>query len=342
MHKRRSMIMLSVISIFASIWTGCSRSPSDSAQEVVVYTSEDQVFSEPILRDFEKETGIKVKAVFDTEETKSTGVMNRLIAEKENPQADVFWANEPIRAEVLKQKGIATVYRSPHGTGIPDAHKDPDGFWTGFSARARVFVVNKQVENKPSSIGAYTDPLWKGKGVIANPLFGTTTVEVAALFTLWGDDRAQAFMEDMKKNDVGISTSNGESTDFVGSGQYEYSLVDSDDAVSRIRQGKAIDMVYPDQSPDDLGCLIVPNATVLIKGARHPDNAKKLIDYLLSQATERKLAFADCAQIPLHTGVDTPAELKPIEEIKAMRINYGEVAKKMEEIQPYLKQWVGY
>ncbi|GAF93491.1 unnamed protein product, partial [marine sediment metagenome] len=64
--------------------------------------------------------------------------------------------------------------------------------------------------------------------------------------------------------------------------------------------------------------------------------------YLLSKATERKLAFADCAQIPLHPGVSTPAEVKPIEEIKAMNINYGQVAKKMEDIQPYLKQWVGY
>ncbi|MDE2060584.1 MAG: iron ABC transporter substrate-binding protein, partial [candidate division NC10 bacterium] len=49
-------------------------------QTVVVYVSEDQVFSEPILKDFEKETGIQVKAVYDTEESKSTGAMNRLLA----------------------------------------------------------------------------------------------------------------------------------------------------------------------------------------------------------------------------------------------------------------------
>ncbi|MCP4454820.1 MAG: extracellular solute-binding protein [Planctomycetes bacterium] len=341
-NGRCLFLWLAVITVLAVVWAGCSRNPSPPAQEVVVYTSEDQVFSEPILRDFETETGIRVKAVFDTEETKSTGVMNRLIAEKDNPQADVFWANEPIRAEVLKRKGIAAVYRSPQAEGIPDGHKDPDGFWTGFSARARVLVVNKKVENKPNSIMAYTDPRWKGRGVIANPLFGTTTVEIAALFTLWPDSQTTSFMEDMKKNNVAISSSNGESTDFVGSGQYDFSLVDSDDAVSRIRQGKPIDMVYPDQGENDLGCLIVPNATVLIQGARHPENARKLIDYLLSKGTERKLAFADCAQIPLHPGVETPAEVKPIEEIKAMHIDYEQVAQKMEDIQPYLKQWVGY
>src|SRR6476646_1634995 len=77
-------------------------SPGTQTPTVVVYVSHDQVFSEPILKDFEKETGIKVRAVYDTEETKSTGTMNRLIAEKNNPQADVYWANEPIRAEVLR------------------------------------------------------------------------------------------------------------------------------------------------------------------------------------------------------------------------------------------------
>ena len=50
------------------------------ANEVVVYVSHDQVFSEPILKDFERDTGIKVKAVYDTEETKSAGVMNLWVA----------------------------------------------------------------------------------------------------------------------------------------------------------------------------------------------------------------------------------------------------------------------
>src|SRR5579859_4690982 len=103
-----------------------------SANTVVVYVSHDQVFSEPILKDFEKDSGIKVRAVFDTEETKSAGVMNRLIAEKDNPQADVYWANEPIRAEVLRQQGVAAPYRSANAKGIPASFRDPDGFWTGF------------------------------------------------------------------------------------------------------------------------------------------------------------------------------------------------------------------
>jgi ABC-type Fe3+ transport system permease subunit len=72
-----------------------------SGPEVVVYTSEDQVFCEPVLKDFEKASGIKVRAVYDTEETKSTGVALRIVAERDRPQADVFWANEPLRTVML-------------------------------------------------------------------------------------------------------------------------------------------------------------------------------------------------------------------------------------------------
>src|SRR6266403_2850231 len=96
-----------------------------SSRTVVVYVSEDQVFSEPILKDFERETGITVKPVFDTEESKSTGVMNRLIAEKANPQADVYWANEPVRADVLRQREISTRFKPVNAAGIPDQFKDP-------------------------------------------------------------------------------------------------------------------------------------------------------------------------------------------------------------------------
>ncbi len=321
----------------------CSQTDNKKAPKktVVVYVSEDQVFSEPILKDFEKETGILVKAVFDTEEAKSTGVMNRLLAEKANPQADVYWANEPIRAQVLKEKGVAAPYVSKNAEGIPNVFKDSKGYWTGFSARARVLIVNSKVTNPPNSIFDLVSPRWKGKVVIANPLFGTTTAHMAALFTVLGDEKAKKFMEDMKANQVVISTSNGESADFVASGKYAFSLVDSDDAVNRMRQKRPVRMIYPDQEDNGLGCFIVPNVVVLIKGAPHPDEAKRLIDYLLSKEVERKLAFADCAQIPLHQGVEMPKELLPLDKIKVMQVDYAKVAQKMLEIQPFLKEWAG-
>lgn len=108
---------------------------------MVVYTSTDQVFSEPVLKKFEEETGIEVKAIFDTEETKSTGLVNRLIAEKNRPKCDVFWSNDVLRVEILKQKGILSPYYPIASQNIPKKFKDPRGygviikhgsFWKGF------------------------------------------------------------------------------------------------------------------------------------------------------------------------------------------------------------------
>ncbi len=335
MSKQIHVVLILLLAV------GLNSCRSASSKAVVVYVSEDQVFSEPILKDFERETGITVKSVFDTEESKSTGVMNRLIAEKDNPQADVYWANEPVRADALKQRGVSTPYVSPSAEGIPDQFKDPDHYWTGFSARARLLLVNSRSTIKPASVTAYTEPSAKGRAAIANPLFGTTTDYVAALFAIWGDDRAKTFMNDMKNNGVKTTTSNGESADFVAAGQVDFSLVDSDDAVNREKQGKPVEIVYPDQDANGLGVLILPNAVALIKGGPHPENGKQLIDYLLSKPTERKLAFADCAQIPLHSGVDTPPEIRRIEDIKTMRVGYADLARKMEKIQPFLKEWAG-
>src|SRR5260370_15081323 len=306
-----------------------------------VYVSEDKVCSEPILKDFERDAGITVKSVFDTEESKSTGVPNRLIAEKDNPQADVYWANEPVRADALKQRGVSTPYVSASAEGIADQFKDPDTYWAGCAARAGVLLVNARSTIKPAGITAYTDSSAKGRTAIANPLFGTTTDYVAALFTIWGDDRAKTFMNDIKRNGVKVTTSNGESTDFVATGQVDFSLVDSDEAVNTKKQGKPVEIISPDQAPNGIGVLILPNAVALIKGGPHPENGKRLIDYLLSKETERKLAFADCAQIPLHSGVDTPPEVRRIEDIKTMRVGYVDLARKMEEIQPFLKEWAG-
>src|SRR3954454_9205709 len=148
MNRRAVMLLIVALAIaVASAWNTIRRSD----HVVVVYVSEDQVFSEPVLKDFERESGILVRAVYDTEETKSAGVMNRLIAEKNNPQADVYWANEPIRAEALRQQGISAPYRSASAQGIAEQFRDPDGHWTGFSARARMLIVAKGLQDKPTS-----------------------------------------------------------------------------------------------------------------------------------------------------------------------------------------------
>jgi len=117
----------------------------DKPREVVIYTSVDQVFSEPILDRFQEETGIIVKAVYDVEAAKTTGLVNRLIAEKGNPLWDVWWNGEIAQTVLLKNKGILTPYFSPEAASIPNEYIDPENYWTGFGGRARVCLVNTEL-----------------------------------------------------------------------------------------------------------------------------------------------------------------------------------------------------
>src|SRR5215207_2024483 len=192
---------------------GCGRSdaPADSARVVTVYVSTDRVFSEPVLRAYERQSGVTVNAVYDTEETKSTGLANRLLAEQARPQADVFWSNEPVRTLVLKSRNALASYRSPNAEGIPTALVDMDGYWTGFSARIRVIAYNTTLvkpADAPQSVFDLADPRWRGQVAIADPRFGSTSFHVAALYAAAGDDRMDAFFRQLKANDVRIVPGN--------------------------------------------------------------------------------------------------------------------------------------
>jgi iron(III) transport system substrate-binding protein len=331
------MRLFTIVTIILALFiiSGCS----NTTNEVVVYTSVDQVFSEPVLKEFENKTGINVKAVYDTEETKSTGVLNRLIAEKENPQCDLFWSGDPIRTIVLKNRGITQPYQSPEATDINPAFKDPQHNWTGFSARARVLIYNKNLlkpNEIPKSIFNLTDEKYKGKVAIANPLFGTTTFHIAALFTTLGNEKTKQFLTALKVNKVVIATSNGDVKKQVMQGRVACGLTDTDDAFEAAKENKNTGFLFLDQN--GIGSLIMPNTVCLIKGSPNTNNGKKLMDFLLSKDTEAMLARS-CAQMPLHKGVKVPAGVASLDSIIPMKVNYDKTAIKLEEIQNYLKAW---
>jgi iron(III) transport system substrate-binding protein len=318
---------------------GCrSSSPT---QEVVVYTSVDQVFSEPILRAFEAQTGVRVRAVFDTEETKSTGVLNRLIAEAQNPQADVFWSGDPVRPFQLVRRDLVEPYASAQAAGLAESAHAIDGTWTGFAARARVLLVNRALvpaEETPRSIRDLGNPRWRGRVAIANPLFGTTTIHVAALFAVWGEERTRAFLSELRTNAVRIASSNGEVKRLVVSGEVAFGLTDTDDAHEALEGGANVEVVYPDQ--DELGTLVMPTSVVLLRRAPHSDSGRRLIDYLLSPAVEEQLAQHG-AHMPLRVGVKTPHNVRSAASLRVMSVDYRSVADQVDAQQGWLRQWVG-
>jgi iron(III) transport system substrate-binding protein len=346
MERNSGLIVVALCSLAALL--GCERrteAPAGSGngqRSVTVYVSTDRVFSEPVLRQYEQRSGVKVNPVYDTEETKSTGLANRLLAEKNRPQADVFWSNEPVRTLVLKSRGVLAPYHSASAGGIPAALMDPEHFWTGFSARIRVIAYNTKLvkaEQAPRSGFELADPQWKDQVAVADPRFGSTSFHVAALYALAGDAKMDDYFRRLKQNGVRIVDSNSAVRDLVARGDVKVGLTDTDDVNVAIEAGQPVSMVLPDR--DGIGVPVMPNMVSLIANAPHLDEAKKLIDYLLSEDVERQLAQSEAVQIPLHAGVPGPKNIPPIDSFKPMTLDYAKAAGRVEDVTSRLATILG-
>ena len=280
----------------------------EKERAVVVYTSVDQVYSEPVLEALEKETGIRVLPVYDVEATKTTGLVNRLIAEKARPQADVFWSGEFSQTIVLKNESVLAPYESPSAADIPAQFRDAAGYWTGFGGRARVFIVNTDLlapSQYPDSVFDLLDDQYAASSAgIALPMFGTTATHAAALYSHLGNDKARELFTSVNRRGVRVVDGNSVVRDKVVDGELAFGLTDTDDACGPVESGKNVTIVIPDQGEGQMGTLVIPNTVALIAGGPHPEEGRVFMDYLLDRQREADMVASGWIQIPVR---DIPA-----------------------------------
>lgn len=295
--------------------SGCEKSNSP---QVVLYTSIDQPIAAPIIKEFERQTGIRVTLVTDSEASKTVGLAERLRAEKANPQADVYWGNEPFHTINLAEEGVLAAYESPSAKDTILRYRDPGHRWAGNGLRARVVGVHMvQGSNVlPTSVQDLTNPAFRGKVAMARPSAGTTGGHVACLYTIWGQQQADDYFRSLRSNQVKLLGGNSIVADQVAQGNVSWGLTDNDDVSAAAKQ-ESITLVLPDQHSS--GTLMIPTTVGLVAGAKHPDDAKKLIDYLLSSEVEQKLIDAKFAGW----------SVRRTDEVKAMDVDYREVARIM-------------
>ncbi|MBN2578564.1 MAG: extracellular solute-binding protein [Pirellulales bacterium] len=319
----------------------CAGCWSAKPSEVVVYTALDAEFSRPIFKDFTQKNGVEVSPKFDTESTKTVGLAEAILAEGRRPRCDVFWNNEILHTVRLQRAGLLEAYRCPAAQVFPPEFRSPDGYWQGFAARARVLIVNTNLvpeDRRPKSILDLTAPQWQGRCGLAKPLFGTTATHAACLFAVWGDAKAKEFFTQIKKNQARILSGNKKVAQAVAAGQLAFGLTDTDDALIEVEKGMPVTVVYPDQGPDGLGTLFIPNTLAIIRGAPHPQQARRLIDYLLSPAVETKLAEGPSAQIPLNPKVHVKLRTETPETVRPMQVDFEKAADCWEAAAKYLRQ----
>ncbi len=308
--------------------SGCvSRSESD----VVVYSALDRDFAAPILAAFERsgDNETKVVAKYDVESTKTIGLVNRIIAEQENPTCDVFWNNEIMHTVRLQKRGLLEPHSWQVDAAWPADMISSDGTWCGFAARARVLIVNtKLITDKadyPRSVDELQAAKWQGKCAMARPLFGTTATHFAVLREKNGEAATLEQLRSIKDNAV-ILSGNKQVAMAVSAGSVAWGLTDTDDGIIEKDLGRDVAIVFPDQASDQLGTLRIPNTIAILKNAPHPIAAGKLSDYLIRPETEDRLAMGNSSQMPISRQSKFPPRVLPESPVRWMRADFEKAA----------------
>lgn len=339
--------LAAAIALFDAFSQGAG--PSDDRDAVSVYASLDVEFSRPILDRFESTSGIEVKKKFDAESTKTVGLTQALLAEKDRPLCDVFWNNEPVNTIRLKQAGLLAPFRPEAAKDFPKEFLDPDGMWVGFAARARVLLVNTdlvpadQIPATTADLYRLGQGAYKGKIAMAAPAAGSTRTWLAALYVADGKPgegqepttRLGMLTDLARAGALKIGGGNKQTAQYTAEGIVAMGFTDTDDAMVEVEAGQPVKIVYLDGVPEAPGAMFFPNTLALIQGAPHPENGKKLIEYLLSPKVEIALAEGASAQIPVNPaikpGTDFQPKVKLPGQVKVMPVDWDAVAEAWDE-----------
>jgi len=256
---------------------------------VVVYTSQDQTYAEPIFQEFTRQTKIKVRAVYDSEAVKTVGLVNRLLAEKNHPQCDVFWNNEEFRTRQLAAKNV---FRETNS-------------WAAFGYRSRRIVVSEGLTRAPQNLTELTNEIWRGQIALAYPLFGSTATHFLALRQHWGEERWRKWCRALQANKPFLVDGNSVAAKFVRSGEVPIGLTDSDDIAAENRNGGKLKAL-----PMDSDTLLIPNTVAVIRDAPRPDSAERLFQFLQSPEVVERLIAANALEGASPDDVKIPT-LKP-------------------------------
>lgn len=316
---------------------------------VVVYSSVDRVFAEPVLRRASEALGLEVVGVYDTEEAKGTGLVARMIAKKDSPDGDLFWSGDPARAVQVKLAGATTAFPQEVTNRVAAPFRDPDSHWIGFSARLRVLLVNDTAAGStsaPSRLLDLSDPAIAPRVALANPLFGTTSYHVAALAEAIGEDAAMVWLKDLSDRGARFAASNGEVKRLVVEGRVAFGLTDSDDAAEALAAGAKVRVVLLDSTENAtpaFGTLVLPNTLSQLAGGPNPSGAATVVEFLLGQEVATMLA-ASCAQTSLVPGLESPGSSRHFAGLDSglvpMRVDAAKCGARLEAMLPRLREFM--
>jgi iron(III) transport system substrate-binding protein len=295
--------------VLAAFATVLSASAAFAETTLTVYTSIEAVDLDRYKQTFEAANpDIKINWVRD-----STGVMTaKLLAEKNNPQADVVWGVAATSLLLLKSEGMLEPY-APAGVDkldpkFVDSSTPPS--WVGMDAYVAALCYNTVEAEKlgltpPKSWKDLTKPEYKGHVVMPNPnSSGTGFLDVSAWIQMFGEEDAWKFMDGLHENIAAYTHSGSKPCKMAAAGETVIGVSFEFPGANAKKAGAPIDIIFPEE-----GSGWEAEATAIIAGTANLEAAQKLVDWSITKEANEmyNVGYAVVA----YPGIAKPVEHLP-------------------------------
>jgi iron(III) transport system substrate-binding protein len=310
--------MKKLLSVFtALVGLGMLAGAADAA-DLVLYTSQPNEDAQATVDGFKAANpGLDVQWVRDG----TPQIMAKLNAEIQagNPAADVLLIADTVTLERMKQAGQLMVYKSAEASNYDATLYDADGYYYSTKLITSGIMYNTQASMKPESWADLAKPEAKGLVAMPSPLASGAALihaqTLAGVSSLGWD-----YYKQLKANGAVAAGGNGAVLKSVASGEKAYGVVVDYLPIREKAKGAPVEFVFPKE-----GVSAVTEPAAILASTKHADNAKKFIDYVLSQKGQE--GFLKLGYIPARNGMGVPAGFPARETIKVLPISAPEALK---------------
>ncbi len=300
--------------------------------EVNVYSARKEALIKPLLKQFTKETGIKVNLITG----QADALIKRMEVEDMNSPADILITVDAARLYRAKEKKLFQTINSDYlNQRVPVSYRDPDGYWFGLSLRSRVIVyaASRVDQSLLSSYESLSDPQWNKKLCVRSSSNVYNQSLVASLIAHHGVDETEKWAKGLVNN-FARSPKGGDRDQIkaVAAGQCDIALVntyyiggmvDSIDAAERESVSR-VKIFWPNQA--GRGTHLNLSGIGLTRSAKHKTEAICLIEFLLNDESQSWYAKVNY-EYPVVAGIARSDLLTQWGEFKADDINMALLGK---------------
>lgn len=286
MPFRAGTAIASTLTVAVLMVSGCGGTGHTEAGTVTVYSADGlAAWYKDRFPAFTRRTGIPVNLV----ETGSSETVARITNERHNTQADVVITLPPFIQEIAMH-GLLVAHGADVAD-IPQNARDSQGRYVTIVDNYLTFIVNNEVAVKPHTWSDLLAPRFKGKLQYSTPgQAGDGTAVLVLLNTMWGRDRALDYLQKLQSNNVGPSKSTGSLQEKTSRGDIVVANGDVQMNLRTLRSGQGnFSLFMPADADGQRRTVAIPYVAGMVKGARHPERARKLLDFLLSLESQRTI-----------------------------------------------------